>query len=125
MAGDDPTKLVRPQVKFSTSAGSTSDSGFFSAALNDLARVGCYIYPGDTSGVAEVPFKEIASILAASQSSARSSRLSFSASLATDADGGISFSGVEVSPTVQMGVANVGPMLNAVHATGSFHALDL
>lgn len=124
MAGDDPTKLVQPQVKFSTSAGSTSDSGFFSAALNDLARVGCYIYPGDTSGVAEVPFKEIASILAASQSSARSSRLSFSASLATDADGGISFSGVEVSPTVQMGVANVGPMLNAVHATGRIHALD-
>ncbi len=124
MAGDTSTRLVLPKARFSTSSGSVTDSGFLSAALNDMARAGCYVYPGAVGGAAEVPYKELASILGAGQKASLAGKVTFTAKLDVGEGSSLNYSGMEVSPTVQIGVANVGPLMNSLHATSKIHRLD-
>lgn len=125
MASNQPAQQVNPTAKFNTSAGSVSDAGFFSAALNDMARASAYIHPSSSGGsVSAVPYAAIAGIMAAAQNSARSATARFKASSDDGLDGSINFEGFEVMPAVQVGVAAVGPLINAVHATAKLHRLD-
>ena len=125
MGSNPSTRLVRPISKFNTSAGSVSDSGFLSAALNDMARAGAYIYPGASASNAEVPYAALASIMAQAQTASRNmGGAKFSAQLDDGLNGNLEFTGIETAPSLQLGTHNVGPLISAVHSTAIVHKLD-
>ena len=125
MASNSATRLVKPKATFSTSAGSTTDSGFMSAQLNDMARAGAYIYPGNAADNAAIPYSELAAIMAAAQKASRDmSGAAFAANLDGGDDANLNFTGVETAPVLQLSEASVGPLISAVHATARVHRLD-
>lgn len=112
-------------ASFATSAGSSGDGGAISGQLNDFARAYAQVYPGDTSGTADVPYGAIANQLGQLQANCfNQSNSKFKASI-NDGGGSITFEGFEVEPNIQISTGNFSPQIQAVHSTALIQRLNM
>lgn len=120
-----PAKQREATATFSTSSGGAGDAGAISAQLNDFARAYAQVYPGATSGTAEIPYGEIASLLGQmQQNSIKQANSKFKATIKADKSS-VSFEGFEIEPNLQISPGSFAPQVHAVHNTASLQRLNM
>jgi hypothetical protein len=112
-----PAKQREATATFKTSSGSAGDAGVISAQVNDFTRAYAQVYPGKTSGTAEIPYGDIAMLLGQMQAnSIKQANSKFSATIEVDS-GSVSFAGFEIEPNLQISPGSFAPQVHAVHNT--------
>lgn len=120
---NNPVQLKSVRATFRTGGVSVTDGGTLSSALGDFARASAVIYPGDTSGTAQLPFEQIAAIMGEAQRNVLNlESAAFEGGISGDSE--VTFEGFAVQPVLQASAGFFGPVVHAVHATALVQRLD-